>query len=209
MFRVFNREKRKRRNIITTIIVDFKEGRVYADRQTTNTHAQCENKLFDTLIGNKVYGVTTLYENQTTKVHKLDNGIIFSAAGSCDIIDKCHQAVMHNKPLPSPTEEDHLGTTILVVTKTGDAENATITLTTYSSRRKSTSWYREQQFEWERKSFKKTEGYATLGSGQQYAMGALMAGATPEEAIVATSKVCLYTNADVQSEGFDDDIQTN
>lgn len=44
--------------------------------------------------------------------------------------------------------------------------------------------------------------YLCAGSGQNYAEGALAAGATPEEAITAASKCCPYTDTNIQSEGF-------
>lgn len=183
---------------MTTVVVSFKDGKVYADTQTTNLQQACDNTMLDKVLGSITYGVETVYELATTKIHKVEDKLIFSAVGNCEIIDKCYMAIAGNDPLPSPTKEDHLNTVIIIVTRTGE----TTTLKTYESCYDATPWWSKQRYTWKRSIVKKQEGYETFGSGKMYAMGALMSGSNPEESIVAASKVCVYTNAIVQSEGF-------
>jgi hypothetical protein len=164
---------------MTTIIIDIKDKKIYTDKRAT----------FST--GGDF--LTTQFEDNYVKVVPYLNSFVVSV-GCLTEGEKVYDlisGISGGTKLKTPTR----GAKVFVVT----LEGSTVQIMKYFT--KGTPLWKKvflgRYFYWSLEISKSLEGYEIAGSGSTYAEGALAAGATPKEAIIAASICDIYTNSNV------------
>lgn len=160
---------------MTTIVLDCARQVLYTDQVvTSNTVAQ--NGLFE--------DEWQHFSNSHTKVYQTYYGTI---AGSGSINTITRFAANYPDDLIIPKRD----ASIIVCKVKGKGVHVEIFKTVPSKK-----WFRK--YDWKQETILKSDGYITIGSGGDYAMGALLAGIHPVEAIQATSKIDIHTGYKVE-----------
>lgn len=167
---------------MTTIVIDCSEAKVYSDScRTTTSYISVSGQVVD--IGKSG-------EAKTKKVHNLHDRII-TGCGVAKLIDAFVQTGM-DTPIPRGCEN----TTIFVVYK----RQGGVSVCTYKPQEVG-KWFSKRRI-WKCSSETYTKDYICAGSGAEYARGALAAGVSPTEAVIAASMCDPYTDSEVQMASF-------
>lgn len=169
---------------MTTIIVDFKNKKVVADKQTTHTYSKEVSAiryfLSDTIpINEKSFNIT-----YSDKIHKVGD-VIITGSGDRNEILRLVQKYEERSHIVEPKTDN---VTVLVARSKGDGLFVEI----YDGKKGKYFWSKPT---WDMTFKQGDKGYVTIGSGSHYAYGALMAGVSAEEALVAASKSDNHTSA--------------
>ncbi|MBG24103.1 MAG: hypothetical protein CMF22_11710 [Idiomarinaceae bacterium] len=164
---------------MTTCIVDFDTKTIYTDDLQTRYHKEVTTSSFGF---KKVSRDVGLGFAPTEKIRMTANGCTVVAAGCATTLDEFARGYPNKIPKAPKSN-----TTILVCQVVGD----TFRVISYQSR---VGVFRNR---WEIDVISPLKRHIAIGSGSEYAAGALAAGATPENAIIAASKLDHYTSANV------------
>lgn len=164
---------------MTTVIVNTDKGTIWADTQNTVMSWKGGNE-----------DGSTLHSTITHKIFETERGIL-SGAGDGKMLKKCAQQFADTGILPDPVDYD---TRVVIIFGTKSCCKAVV----YNPVKKDKIFSRLflGKYKWKKQKFK---GVKVIGSGTEYAEGALAAGASEEDAIKAVSKVDFYTNDKVES----------
>lgn len=177
---------------MTTIVVDIQNAKVYSDTLITSTCNEWEKDGF-LKNGKKIHDWVCQEKGKYKKLYENDSYII-AGAGCMDtlVAFKCR----YPECIPVPTGLS----TIMVLMKRHNA----VSIITYNSEEVKQSFMdymfdRPTKYKW-KKTTKVLDGdWHVIGSGHMYALGALKAGKTPEEAIKIASSLDSSTGDDVVS----------
>lgn len=172
---------------MTTIVIDFKEQSVYADKCTTYTHSTCLDKNLTGILfsSESERSDMKVARRETDKLYVSGNKVI-TGCGDTDLIRKFQRHYDSDKTTPILADEYAI---IYVIEKRPQG----LVVDTYKPVDGPRKWYLKRQKVWQITSEVRTEGYITKGSGGDYAMGALLAGVSPQDAIRLASTVDPYT----------------
>lgn len=172
---------------MTTIVVDTKNAKVYSDTLISMTIGRTTNHGFmvKTQEQWKAYNL-----HEYSKIYPFDDYII-AGSGCMDTLQKFTE--QYPVELPTPKGD----TVVLVLSKRMN----TVSYLKFTTVRHDKKWYhlKKKPMTWKCESKIALRDYLALGSGEDVAMGALLAGASPEDAIKLTSLVDNGTNDKVVS----------
>lgn len=161
---------------MTTIIVDVKNAKVYSDTLTTSTN------------GCKVDGLSETWAAQNKgafqKIFSFNDYVIVGTG--CMNTLKVFSGMFPENALPRPS----IDSTIAVLMKRHESICA-IVYETVETKRTLFDKFKgnDVRYTWKHKKILLTDDWHTFGSGRHIAIGALKAGASPEEAIRIVSSV--------------------
>lgn len=166
---------------MTTIIADVEKATVWADTQSTT----CVWKGSDE-------NDATLSAELAHKIFKSERGIL-TGAGDRDFIYECAHTFRDEGVLPKSKGNARI--IILFGTKTCCKG------VLYTPVKNDNIWQRllGRKYKWNKTVIKDR---VVIGSGENYAIGALATGVTKEEAIKAASKADFYTNDQIDKESL-------
>lgn len=176
---------------MTTIVIDCASKKIVADKQTTSTCMNTKTNLWTILFTNswgKPTGEEMIDHEHSSKIYQIREGVYAVGAGCADLTYNFIQGYKNFLELPYIPEGREAR--ICIIRKDGES----LVIHTYTTIHKKTLFGVKRH--WKTETIKSTSRVIAIGSGSNYAYGALMAGVTPEEAIVAASKTCEYTSAD-------------
>lgn len=170
---------------MTTIVVDIKNAKLYSDTLTSTYHNS-------RTLGGEVKELTWQASNVYEKIFKFKN---FAIAGT-----GCMESVKnftHNYPngiIPKPSGKARL----IVLSK----RNGVISAIEFESFEVEQNWHQRLrkcplEYLWKSKGKILSGDWFTMGSGEEYALGALMAGATIEQTYSVVSSIDVSTNDDI------------
>lgn len=168
---------------MTTVIIDFKEKKVLADKQTTQTYYE-ESSVLHTLsviepkINKESFGI-----EHNDKIHKVRD-VILVGSGDRDEVLRLKKEYTYRNHIPKPKTDN---VTLAVVRKKGDG----LFVELYDGQKGKHFWNSPA---WDFKIIQGNDNIITFGSGGDYAYGAIRAGVSSEEAMVAASKCDKYTS---------------
>lgn len=165
---------------MTTIVIDFEDHVVYSDDLQTRTEWS------ESYFTKRKYNERLRYKS-TTKSHKVGEEVIITGVGCAATIEGFAQGWPNSIPDPDRPVR------VFVCTLIGD----TFRVVMYTPKKKMFGKT------WEISNVIPTGRYVTSGSGEDFAQGALAAGASPEDSIIAASKCDSGTSANVSKLGFD------
>ena len=154
---------------MTTILVDTKAGVVYSDSQTTTTSFR------HIPFTEREVGHNTTYCETTTKIY-VNNDTVVGAAGNSNLCSRLKQAILDQTALPSISEGQ--SASAISITRIGKTIK-TVRYTSVEEKKWFGLWYKRY--------FKVEEvdpqiRYLAVGSGKQYILGAVLAGASIKQA---------------------------
>ena len=162
---------------MTTIIIDNKDKKVYTDKRCTRSWDD-----------NPV--TTHFAEDQIKVMAYMDKLVVLT--GDVSEGNKIYKYITD----PVPKLKYPSSSAIIFVVS---LEGQTLQLMKYETK-ETPLWKRiflGRYFYWDLEITKEFEGYRVAGSGSVYAAGALAAGVTPKEAIVAASICDIHTNSNI------------
>ncbi|WP_290738585.1 hypothetical protein [Haliea sp.] len=159
---------------MTTVIIDFKDKKVLADKQTTQMFYKGSSKH----LNDKSFAIDT-----NDKIHRHDD-ILLTGSGDRDEILRLIRIYKNRGHIVEPNLPD---VTIAVVRAKGDG----LFIELYNSVKGKHFWNSPT---WDLKLIQGDDNVITFGSGGDYAMGAIKAGVSSEEAMIAASKCDKYTS---------------
>lgn len=163
---------------MTTLIIDPFSNRVFTDRQGTISAN------YETFLGKQIYTPTNYIKADKMAVV---NSCVVVGCGAKSLVDSFRNSFAKQAEFPKILPHQ-VNTTVYVVR----AKNKGVQADKY---------YPVQcgifkRLEWEKVS-KVINGYVADGSGAEYALGALKAGVSPEEAIKIASDLDVFTDSEV------------
>lgn len=172
---------------MTTVVIDFANRKIVADKQTTSKHFEKRGVLGILGAVEPKLADWSFSTRETCKIHRLEDGRYFVGAG--DKSELIRQKDHYNAYgyIDKPKES----VTIALVNRKGDG----LFVDLYNSEKK-----RFGKYVWEKIYQQGTAELITFGSGGDYAYGAFKAGVSAEEAVVAASKCDKYTSAEYDVE---------
>lgn len=170
---------------MTTIVVDIKNAKLYSDTLTTTYHNS-------RTVGGNEKDLTWQVSDVHNKIFKCRN---FAIAGT-GCMDSVGSFAKHYPDgiIPKPTGKAR----VIVLSKRDGAistiefESVEVTQTWYQLLRKC-----PQEYRWKSEGKILTDDWFTMGSGEEYALGALLAGATIEQTYSVVSSIDVSTNDDI------------
>lgn len=171
---------------MTTVVVDIKNQVAYADKVSTRIEDKSRNWLEAMFLGQSSLDKVVSFVTDTSKLRRNLQGYLLTGSGLSSAIDGFCDWPAQVPDCPS------VNTTVLILIPRGDS----VLVVKYQSQ-KARSWW--QRNKWIQSQTVHKEGYICLGSGSDYAMGAVMAGVHPEQAIQAASKIDVHTGHEVDS----------
>ena len=159
---------------MTTLIVDHKNQKVYADKQTTSTCLKNTRGMLSGLFLNPKYESTTVTNEPTTKVFKFTPEdskceMLFAGAGCSSYIKKCENRLRLGRGLPNPPKD--LGTDCIIVNLIPSGDQCVLYV--YELVKEVKLFGLSTTLKWKRTRVNKQVGYSTYGSGSSFAHGAL------------------------------------
>lgn len=172
---------------MTTVIVDFKNKKVYADKTRTSLRDCTNSFLVRAFIGESAIDEYSHFDDGVCKLRTTSDGCILTGVGNADVISAFGK-------YPSCIPDTPKSSTDVVILRS--KENA-VRVIRYSCSDRNKIFGKKK---WIETVNMKSEGYLVLGSGKNFALGALYSGASPAEAILAASKLDPFTSSsyDVQ-----------
>lgn len=174
---------------MTTIVIDGKSKTVYADDMGTGNHTHTFSK---NLSLTKHEWVSYIGEQTKIRIPEDHEKWVITGSGSRDTLDTF--ADVYPRAIPTP-DKSTLNTNVFVVMPKNDG----LQVVRYNTKIVGKIFKRAK---WVHETHILNSGFIVSGSGSDYAYGALMAGVSPEEAIIAASKVDPFTSGVVQSYTF-------
>lgn len=181
---------------MTTLIIDCANQKVFADTCTTTSQRISYDK---TVLGYLLTDreKTELHEHRVVrernnKIHKVGDTVIVGC-GDKRLIDRFVEN--YNTDSECDIRQNDGDARIYVVSK----REIGLLVDTYTPKTVKKKWYFRKQKVWDIKSEVKTQGFITDGSGGDYAAGALTAGASGVDAIIAASQLDPSTNNKVDT----------
>lgn len=173
---------------MTTVIVDLIEKKVYSDSRMT-----CRDITYTGLLG--LCGISTKppsedYFGEVTKIHRLYNLSLVAGAGNTDDINLVRACLQNNKYLIGRSFSG--SSRVLHIYQ----DSGEVVVKVYKGN-KVFGGYKCEAADF---ILPKLKGYLAVGSGADYALGALASGATPEQAICAAAKLDDGTDNKIQVE---------
>lgn len=168
---------------MTTVVIDFKERKVLADRQTTQTYYE------ETSVLNMMTGTEPEINKESfrikfnDKIHKVGD-VVIVGSGNRDEILRLKKEYTYRNHIPKPKTDD---VTLAVVRCKGDG----LFVELYDGQKGKRFWNSPT---WDFKTIQGNDTIITFGSGGDYAYGAIRAGVSSEEAMVVASKCDKYTS---------------
>lgn len=168
---------------MTTVVIDFKERKVLADRQTTQTYYEEISVLHmvtgtEPKVNRDSFGIES-----NNKIHKVGDVVIVGSGDRVEVL-RLVKEYTYRKHIPLP-ETDNV--TLAVVRKKGEG----LFVELYDGKKGKHFWNSPV---WDFKVIQGNENTITFGSGGEYAYGAIKAGVSSEAAMVAASKCDKYTS---------------
>ena len=176
---------------MTTFVIDCERQAVYADScRTTVKLAQHDKTIVGHLLTTSPHWADfRVIRFKTSKIRQKEN-VVIVGAGDSELISRFSSTYGSEMPCGIKSEED---ATIYVVEK----RDVGLVVDKYTVAEKRPKWYLKKKQVWCIESTVLTKGFITGGSGVEFAQGALEAGCTPTEAIKVASRLCPYTNSEV------------
>lgn len=168
---------------MTTVIVDFKEKKIVADKQTTHKYNKEVSTLRYMFSGSIPINEQSFNMTYNDKIHKVGD-VFITGSGNRDEILRLAKKYEERSHIVQPKTGD---VTVLVVRPKGEGLFVEI----YDGRKGKYFWSRPT---WGVTFKQGKSGYIVIGSGGNYAYGALMAGVSAEEALIAASRADNYTS---------------
>lgn len=165
---------------MTTIVIDFKNKKVVADKQTTSSKVEYSFMKQDYQVLDYTFLPTI-----TSKIHSLTlegQSIIFTAAGDCAEINRQLTRVKKTGFIDKSKGD----CTIALIYNKGDG----LLVDLYKAIK---TW---RGYKWDKTIEQGDTNIIIFGSGGNYAYGAFMGGLSAEEAIIAASKCDIYTSSE-------------
>lgn len=176
---------------MTTILVDTRTGKMYADSLISSTRWN-SNPLTGVKKDHNQY-----YESSDVKIYQNCKKLV-GASGCMNLASKVKQAILEEVPLP-PLDEKSLSVTVLAMTKIG----GTLRLMKYETAYRSKFFGLIKEYYWKITHLNTECRYYACGSGSNYILGAMYAGASVEDAFKATSLLDKGTGGELQERGFE------
>ncbi|QHZ59843.1 peptidase HslV family [Alteromonas phage vB_AmeM_PT11-V22] len=173
---------------MTTVIIDFKERKVLADKQTTQTFYKEVSPIRYMLSDNIPINEESFAIQSNDKIHRIGD-VVLAGAGNRSEILRLVEHYEYKGYIPPPKEED---VTIAVVRRKGEG----LFVELYDAQKGKHFWNSPK---WDLQLIQGTDNFITFGSGGNYAYGAIKAGVPSEDAIRAASKCDKYTSFEYDS----------
>lgn len=175
---------------MTTVIIDYEEQRVYADKVGT-VYRDNSNTLMERLfIGSSPIDEVVSFTKTQDKIRRTCGGYLLTGAG-CSRTMEMFYDWPHRIP-PTPKNK----TTVIILVPCGHTTRQ-ITYTCSGQRK----WWKPRE-KWKQKVEVRSKGYYCIGSGQDFATGAMYSGANPSEAIVAASHADISTGNEIDQVSY-------
>lgn len=173
---------------MTTVIVNLIEKKVYSDYRMT-----CSDTTYTGLLGS--FDISTKppsedYFQERTKIHRLYNLSLVVGAGNTGDVDLVRACLQNNEYLIGRSFSG--SSRVLHVYQ----DSGEVVVKVYKGK-KVFGGYKCESGDF---ILPKLKGYLAIGSGADYALGALASGATPEQAICAAAKLDDGTDNKIQVE---------
>lgn len=168
---------------MTTVIIDFKEKKVLADKQTTQTFRE-DASILHMVMGTKPkINDTSFGIESNDKIHKVGDVVLVGAGDTGEILRLVKSYTSYGY-IPKPEVKD---VTMAVVRAKGKG----LLVELYEGQGGKHFWNSPT---WDFKVIQGEDNVITFGSGGNYAHGAIKAGVSSDEAMEAASKCDKYTS---------------
>lgn len=174
---------------MTTLVIDCENQAVYADSCMTSQKSILQDKNLVGELFTKVehwHPFMVVRRIRSKVTHKGE--VVIVGTGCSELVTRFSSTYASEIPCGIESGED---ATIYVVEKRVEG----LVIDKYSVTEVRSKWYLKPTRVWQIESYVRTQGYVTDGSGGSFAMGALEAGCTPNEAIKVASRLDPYTNS--------------
>ena len=168
---------------MTTVVIDFKERKVLADRQTTQTYYEKFSIFHRVTVTEPKINKDSFSIEANDKIHKVGD-VVLVGSGDRDEVLRLVAEYINRNHVPKPKTDN---VTLAVVRKKGDG----LFVELYDGKKGKHFW---NSHVWDFKVIQGNDSIITFGSGGDYAYGAIKAGVSSEEAMVAASKCDKYTS---------------
>ena len=175
---------------MTTIVIDYENQMVYADKTGTVKHDTSHSLLERIFIGNSSIDEVTSFVDTQEKIRRTSEGYLVTGAGCASTLDGFTGWPNHIPKVPK-----HKTTVVILFPCGGSVRELRYTC------EENKSWWRPKK--WEQEVTVENKGFSCIGSGGMYARGALEAGVHPRDAIKAASRVDFSTGFQVDERPFD------
>lgn len=176
---------------MTTVIVDVNAAKVYSDTLITRTTSTWNKSIMGRETKSKEWVHILCGDPEYKKIIEKDN-LIIAGCGDMDTLNAFAENYPHDLPDPTGLSK------ILVITKMHNSLTYFKFVTTEDKKRRWKPWIKNKLV-WKVTSHTALNGWIVMGSGEEYAWGALLAGATPSEAIKIASMKDVGTGCIVDS----------
>ena len=171
---------------MTTVVIDIKNQMAYADKVRTSIQDNSRDWLQTAFFGPSSLDEVVSYSD-CKKLRRTEQGYVVTGSGLSSAIDGFCDWPSRVPYCPAT------GTDVVILIPRSDS----VLVVKYKSKQPKHWW---QKPKWVQSQTVQTEGFICLGSGSDYAYGALMAGVSPEEAIQAAAKLDVHTGDEVDVE---------